>query len=153
MKGFMPSDLKNGNGLLDATNRELLRLLLADPRKAVSELARQVGMSGPAVRERLARLEEAGVIRGYRLDLDPKALGLPVTAIVRVRPAPPRHWRGLSGAALATRCDRESRQGARPLSRVRQYDDGDHPIDAGAAAAATATGLGRVFGSAERRAF
>jgi Lrp/AsnC family leucine-responsive transcriptional regulator len=45
-------------------------------------------MSGPAVKERITRLEEAGVIRGYRVDVDPKALGLPVSAIVRIRPAP-----------------------------------------------------------------
>ena len=81
-------DLKSQNNVLDSKNLELLRLLLADPRQPVSELARQVGMSGPAVRERLARLEETGVIRGYRVDIDPKALGLPVTAIVRIRPAP-----------------------------------------------------------------
>src|ERR1041384_1523215 len=45
-------------------------------------------MSAPAVRERLGRLEEAGVIRGYWVDIDPAALGLPVTAWVRVRPGP-----------------------------------------------------------------
>ena len=45
-------------------------------------------MSAPAVRERVLRLEEAGVIRGYRLDLDAAALGYPITAYVRVRPAP-----------------------------------------------------------------
>ncbi len=54
----------------------------------VTELARRVGMSGPAVKERLTRLEEAGVIRGYRLELDPRALGWPITAYVRVRPMP-----------------------------------------------------------------
>lgn len=43
-------------------------------------------MSAPAVTERIRRLEEAGVIRGYRLDLDPAALGLPITAYIRVRP-------------------------------------------------------------------
>jgi Lrp/AsnC family leucine-responsive transcriptional regulator len=80
--------LNSNNEPLDAKNVELLRLLQADPRQAVSELARQIGMSGPAVRERLSRLEETGVIRGYRVDIDPKALGLPVTAIVRIRPAP-----------------------------------------------------------------
>lgn len=45
-------------------------------------------MSAPAVRERVNRLEETGVIRGYRLDVDPAALGLPVTAWVRIRPGP-----------------------------------------------------------------
>ncbi|MFC7545733.1 Lrp/AsnC family transcriptional regulator [Plantactinospora sp. GCM10030261] len=77
-----------GNSLLDPTNRRLLDELGADPRLSAAELARRVGMSAPAVRDRVARLEEAGVIRGYRLDVDPAALGLPVTAWVRVRPGP-----------------------------------------------------------------
>jgi Lrp/AsnC family leucine-responsive transcriptional regulator len=54
----------------------------------MSALGRLVGMSSPAVTERVQRLERAGVIRGYRLDVDPAALGLPVTAWVRVRPGP-----------------------------------------------------------------
>lgn len=74
------------NLLLDARNVELIRLLQDDPRTPVSALARRVGMSAPAVKERLLRLEEAGVIRGYRLELDPGALGLPLTVYVRVRP-------------------------------------------------------------------
>jgi Lrp/AsnC family leucine-responsive transcriptional regulator len=80
--------LNSQNGSLDAKNIELLRLLQEDPRQPIAELARRVGMSGPAVRERVQRLEEAGVIRGYRLDIDPRAIGLPVAAIIRVRPAP-----------------------------------------------------------------
>jgi Lrp/AsnC family leucine-responsive transcriptional regulator len=80
--------LQNGQDALDEKNLQLLRLLQADPRQPVSELARKISMSAPAVRERLARLEEAGVIRGYRVELDPKALGLPITAVVRIRPAP-----------------------------------------------------------------
>ena len=74
--------------LRDPRNAELLRLLRDDPRMGTSELARRVGMSAPAVRERVLRLEEAGVIRGYRLELDPAALGYPVCAFVRVKPAP-----------------------------------------------------------------
>src|SRR5690606_30595695 len=66
----------------------ILALLTQDPRQSMSELARHVGMSAPAVRERVARLEETGVIRGYRLDIDPAVVGLPVTAWVRVRPGP-----------------------------------------------------------------
>jgi Lrp/AsnC family leucine-responsive transcriptional regulator len=72
--------------LLDAVNRRLLAELSANPRLPMTELGRRVGMSSPAVTERVRRLEEAGVIRGYRLDLDPSALGLPLTAYVRVRP-------------------------------------------------------------------
>ncbi len=74
--------------LRDNRNVELLRLLREDPRMGTSELARRVGMSAPAVRERVLRLEEAGVIAGYKLELDPAALGYPVCAYVRVRPAP-----------------------------------------------------------------
>lgn len=74
--------------LRDARNVELLRLLCADPRMGTSELARRIGMSAPAVRERVLRLEEAGIVRGCRLDLDPAALGYLVCAFVRVRPAP-----------------------------------------------------------------
>jgi Lrp/AsnC family leucine-responsive transcriptional regulator len=74
--------------LRDERNVELLRLLSGDPRMATSELARRVGLSAPAVRERLLRLEEAGVIAGYRLMIDPAALGYPISAYVRVRPAP-----------------------------------------------------------------
>jgi Lrp/AsnC family transcriptional regulator, leucine-responsive regulatory protein len=76
------------NAILDATNIEILRLLLDEPRLAMSELGRRVGMSAPAVTERVQRMQEAGVIRGARLDLDQTALGLGITAFVRVRPMP-----------------------------------------------------------------
>ncbi len=74
--------------LRDRRNVDLLQLLHDNPRMGTSELARCVGMSAPAVRERVLRLEDAGVIAGYRLDLDPAALGYAVCAFVRVRPAP-----------------------------------------------------------------
>lgn len=74
--------------LADARNLALLRLLRADPRTPVSELARQVGLSAPSTRERIQRLEETGVIAGYRLDLDPAALGYPITLFIRIRPEP-----------------------------------------------------------------
>jgi len=76
------------DGLLDVVNRQILALLAEDARMSTSELARRVGMSAPSARERVARLERAGVIRGYRLDVDPAAVGLPVAAWVRVRPGP-----------------------------------------------------------------
>jgi Lrp/AsnC family transcriptional regulator, leucine-responsive regulatory protein len=82
-RGLQISDL-----LLDARNVQILALLAGNPRMSVSELARSVGMSAPATRERIQRMEEAGVIRGYRLEIDPAALGYPITAIIRVRPMP-----------------------------------------------------------------
>jgi Lrp/AsnC family leucine-responsive transcriptional regulator len=74
--------------LLDETNRRLLEELQDDARLTLAELGRRVGLSPPAVAERVQRLEVAGVIRGYRAELDPRALGLSLSAIVRVRPAP-----------------------------------------------------------------
>jgi Lrp/AsnC family transcriptional regulator, leucine-responsive regulatory protein len=74
--------------LLDAVNLVLLTQLRDNPRMPMAELARRVHMSSPSVTERVQRLEEAGVIRGCRLALDPKSLGLPITAFVRVRPMP-----------------------------------------------------------------
>jgi Lrp/AsnC family leucine-responsive transcriptional regulator len=74
--------------LQDARNVEILRLLSGEPRMSISELARRVGMSAPAIRERLQRLEEAQLIKGYRLEIDPQALGFPIAAFVRIRPMP-----------------------------------------------------------------
>src|SRR5215471_9352356 len=80
--------LRSGKSVLDGTNLDLLRQLRSAPRIAISELARRVGMSAPAVRDRIARLEDLGVIARWRLELDPVALGFPVLAFVRVRPMP-----------------------------------------------------------------
>ncbi|WP_433012275.1 Lrp/AsnC family transcriptional regulator [Kribbella sp. CA-294648] len=74
--------------VLDDLNIRLLTELSADPRLRTTELARRLGVSAPTVRERVTRLEESGVIRGYRLEIDPGALGLPVGAWVRLRPGP-----------------------------------------------------------------
>jgi Lrp/AsnC family transcriptional regulator, leucine-responsive regulatory protein len=73
---------------LDPVNVRLLEALHEDPRLSMSELARRVGMSAPAVTERVQRLRRSGVISGFRMDVDPVALGMPVTAFVRVRPGP-----------------------------------------------------------------
>src|SRR5258706_16480550 len=76
------------NGALDAINRRLLAELRRDPRLTMAELGRRVGMSSPAVTERVRRLEDSGIIAGYRLALAPAALGLPLAAFTRLRPDP-----------------------------------------------------------------
>ncbi|WP_231918252.1 Lrp/AsnC family transcriptional regulator [Microlunatus sagamiharensis] len=69
-------------------NRQILGLLQEDPRLSMAALARQVGMSTSAVTERVDRLRSDGVVVGWRLEVDPAAIGLPVTAYARMRPGP-----------------------------------------------------------------
>jgi Lrp/AsnC family leucine-responsive transcriptional regulator len=70
--------------LLDDIARNLIDQLQKDARVSFAELGRRVGLSPSATAERLRNLEEAGVIRGYRADVDPASLGLNVTAIIRM---------------------------------------------------------------------
>lgn len=77
---------------LDATDRQLLVRLSRDGRRAAAGLAKELGLSRQAVTERLRSLEERGVVRGYRADVDPEALGLVVRAQLRLT---------LDGAATA----------------------------------------------------
>jgi Lrp/AsnC family leucine-responsive transcriptional regulator len=86
---------------LDETNLRLLAELQQDARLSVAELGRRVGLSAPAVAERLARLEQDGVILGYRAELDPKALGYALSAVIRVRPMPGQ-LRRVAEVAVAT---------------------------------------------------
>jgi Lrp/AsnC family transcriptional regulator, leucine-responsive regulatory protein len=70
---------------LDGIDREIVRLLYANGRLNQERIAREVKLSRPAVHERIRRLEEEGVIRGYKALVDWAALGQPVTAFVWVR--------------------------------------------------------------------
>ena len=72
---------------LDATDYRIVDELIADGRISLAELGRRVSLSSPAVAERVKRLEQGGVITGYRAEIDPRALGYQLTAIVRVKPA------------------------------------------------------------------
>jgi Lrp/AsnC family transcriptional regulator, leucine-responsive regulatory protein len=70
---------------LDAKDWQLLELLQRDARTGYAELGRQVGLSAPATAERVKRLEDAGVIRGYRAQVDPQKLGYAIEAVIRLR--------------------------------------------------------------------
>ena len=125
--------------LLDELNVRILEELTADPRLRTTELARRLGVSTPTVRERVTRLEESGVIRGYRLDIDPAALGRPVAALgpapagarsgvpdrrdgpeyAGSRRVPPHLRRGLLPDAGPGPGDRQTRSTPRPLRAVR----------------------------------
>ena len=73
---------------LDEINRQLLAELQIDARLSLAELGRRVGLTSPSVADRLQRLETAGVIQGYHARINPRALGLALSVIIRVRPAP-----------------------------------------------------------------
>jgi Lrp/AsnC family leucine-responsive transcriptional regulator len=71
---------------LDETNLHLVAELQDNARLTLAELGRRVGLSSPAVAERLQRLEQSGTILGYRAEIDPRALGLALSAVIRIRP-------------------------------------------------------------------
>jgi Lrp/AsnC family leucine-responsive transcriptional regulator len=69
---------------VDAIDLRLVELLRTNARLSFAELARQVGLSAPAVHERVGKLESSGVVRGYRAEVDQEAIGLGVTALIGV---------------------------------------------------------------------
>lgn len=72
----------------DPTDRRILQILREDGRASHAAIAKQVQLSAPAVGERIRKLEQAGVIRGFRADIDPRALDLDVAAYVWIAPQP-----------------------------------------------------------------
>jgi Lrp/AsnC family leucine-responsive transcriptional regulator len=73
------------NAQFDPVSRKILHELQSDARLSYSELARRIGLSTPATAERVRRLEEAGVIKGYVAHIDATSIGLTVAAFVRIR--------------------------------------------------------------------
>ncbi|MES3162377.1 MAG: Lrp/AsnC family transcriptional regulator [Halorubrum sp.] len=73
---------------LDETDREILRLLLADARRPFSDIAERVDLSAPAVSDRVDRLREAGVIEGFTLRIDADALSAGLEVLVQIDVAP-----------------------------------------------------------------
>lgn len=86
----MPSR-PNAHHPLDARDRHILSLVQEDSKRPQAEIARRVGLSAAAVNERLRKLEKAGVIRRYAAVVDPRRVGLTVTAFVEVFIEHPRH--------------------------------------------------------------
>src|SRR6266498_3167511 len=88
MKNGLQSQSGTNLPRLDETDRKILGELTSEGRVSIAELGRRVNLSSPAAAERVQRLERAGVITGYRAELDPRMLGYQLTAIVRIKPAP-----------------------------------------------------------------
>ncbi len=70
--------------LLDEAGRAILRALQDDARISFAQLGRKVGLSAPAVADRVRKMEESGIITGYQARVNPAKLGSPVTAFVRL---------------------------------------------------------------------
>src|SRR5262245_65149290 len=70
--------------LLDQIGWKLLHELQINGRISYAELGRRVGLTNPAVVERVKRMEEAGIIIGYHADIDPMKVGMPITAFIRM---------------------------------------------------------------------
>ncbi|MDQ4064517.1 MAG: Lrp/AsnC family transcriptional regulator [Actinomycetota bacterium] len=73
---------------MDAKDRKIVALLQENGRLGYAELGASVGLAPSSVHDRVRKLERGGVIRGYRADLDPAAIGLPITAIVSLALTP-----------------------------------------------------------------
>ncbi len=70
--------------MLDEIDKKILKELQEDARTSYAELGRRVGLTTPAVIERVRKLEDAGIITGYRVQIDTSKVGLPITAFVRM---------------------------------------------------------------------
>ena len=84
-RNFIDYGFGSSEFLLDGIDRQIAAELQDQPRMRVAELARRVGLSGPAVADRLRRLEDAGIL-SYRAEVDPRALGYTICVIVRISP-------------------------------------------------------------------
>ena len=76
--------------MVDERDRDIIAALQDDARATYADIGHRVGLSPSSVHERVRKLEHARVIRGYQAVLDPRALGLDVTALVAVTPLDPR---------------------------------------------------------------
>jgi Lrp/AsnC family leucine-responsive transcriptional regulator len=81
-------ELPDEASMTDAIDQLLINALMEDSRRSLKALAQVSGLSAPSVSERLRRLEERGVLRGYTVEVDPRAFGYQLQAIVRIRPLP-----------------------------------------------------------------
>jgi Lrp/AsnC family leucine-responsive transcriptional regulator len=101
--------LGNEISALDKIDEAILTTLIENGRTTTAELARKVKLSPPSVAERVRRLEDAGVITGYRATISPEAIGLPIAVWLRVRPVPGQMQnvaKIIQGIPEITQCDR-----------------------------------------------
>jgi Lrp/AsnC family transcriptional regulator, leucine-responsive regulatory protein len=88
MKNGRQRAFADDSSVVDEIDRQIVEELVSDGRLPLAELGRRISLSPPATAERVKRLEQAGVITGYRAQISTRALGYRLTAIVRVKPSP-----------------------------------------------------------------
>jgi Lrp/AsnC family leucine-responsive transcriptional regulator len=74
---------------MEETDRKIIGLLCADGRMSLADIARETGLSTSALHQRVRRIEQRGLITGYRAEVDYRAVGLPLTAFVSLTPIDP----------------------------------------------------------------
>ena len=74
---------------MEETDRRIIELLCADGRMSLADIARETGLSTSALHQRVRRIEQRGLITGYRAEVDYRAVGLPLTAFVSLTPIDP----------------------------------------------------------------
>ena len=116
--------------MTDEIDQLLLNALMEDSRRSLKALAQISGLSSPSVAERLRRLEERGVLKGYTVEIDPNCFGYQLQAIVRIRPLPGQLQeveRQIIAIPEFTECDKVTGEDcfiARLLLRdIRQLDE------------------------------
>ncbi len=80
--------LRYESGKIDSVDARIMDALFDNARISHAELGRMIGLSPPSVAERIKRLEEAGIIEGYTISINPKALGYHIACWLRIRPIP-----------------------------------------------------------------
>ncbi|SMC10338.1 HTH-type transcriptional regulator LrpC [Roseovarius aestuarii] len=111
MKEKSSSNLRSEGLRFDSMDAAILRELCADARIPRAELSRRVGLSAPSVADRVRRLEDIGIIKGYGARIDPARLGYGLTVLIRVRPLPgemSNMIRAIRETPQITACDRVS---------------------------------------------
>ncbi len=125
--------LRYENGVLDEIDARILEALIDNARISLAELSRKARLSSPSVSERVKRLEEAGVIQGYTVKINPEALGLPLSAWLRIRPVPGELRRVaelLRGLPEIVECDRVTGEDCFVArAHVRSVEDLEAVID------------------------
>jgi Lrp/AsnC family leucine-responsive transcriptional regulator len=86
---------------LDETGWHILEALQENARLSFSELGQRVGLSSPAVAERVRRMEDAGIITGYRAEINTAKIGYPITAVIRISNSPGERCTRFSASAQA----------------------------------------------------